>query len=184
MATAPPTPTTSRRGAAARPGRGAAQGAARSGFTLAESLVASVVLAITVIGIASALSAAHQQSAASDLAVAAVQVAKQAMEQHLAGDLTAGTGNEGDDDGDDGDDGGGDDGGGGVPIVDARLVADEDVVMNIDRPQTFHRQVLVERRSAADGPVDDAGSLTVLSVVVTAPDGRTVRLTRLLAPMQ
>jgi type II secretory pathway pseudopilin PulG len=56
----------------------------RRGFTLAESLLASTVLAIAVIGVAATLSASHAQDSAVQTNSQAVAVARQLMEEVAA----------------------------------------------------------------------------------------------------
>ena len=55
--------------------------ARRSGFTLAESLIASVVLAASVIGISGALSASYQQTQSVDETSVAMSLARELMEE-------------------------------------------------------------------------------------------------------
>ena len=57
---------------------------ASSGFTLAEALIASVVLAIAVVGLAGALSVASSQSHALDADTTALALGRQLMEEVLA----------------------------------------------------------------------------------------------------
>ncbi len=69
--------------------------APRGGFTLAESLIASVVLAVAVIGVAATLSASHQNSAALETEAQAASLARQLIEEIAAkplvlSDATAG----------------------------------------------------------------------------------------------
>jgi prepilin-type N-terminal cleavage/methylation domain-containing protein len=58
--------------------------ALRSGFTLAESLVASVVLAIAVVGVAGAIVVSQKQTAVQEDDAAAVAIARQLMEEVAA----------------------------------------------------------------------------------------------------
>jgi prepilin-type N-terminal cleavage/methylation domain-containing protein len=51
------------------------------GFTLAESLTASVVLAIAVVGISTSLSASYQQSAVQEDSATALDLARELMEE-------------------------------------------------------------------------------------------------------
>jgi prepilin-type N-terminal cleavage/methylation domain-containing protein len=53
----------------------------RSGFTLAESLIASVVLAVAVVGVSGAMMASYQQSAASESDSIAISLGKSLMEE-------------------------------------------------------------------------------------------------------
>ena len=77
MPVAPPTPATN---PTAGQSASAAPRRAR-GFTLAESLIASVVLAASVIGIASTLSASYQQSSVRGNTANALALAQQLMEE-------------------------------------------------------------------------------------------------------
>jgi prepilin-type N-terminal cleavage/methylation domain-containing protein len=56
----------------------------RRGFTLAECLIASVVLAVTVLGICGALTAAAHQTEAMEVDARAVSIAREMMEQIAA----------------------------------------------------------------------------------------------------
>jgi len=58
------------------------------GFTLAESLTASVVLAVAVVGIASSLSASYQQTAVHEDHANALDLAKELMEEVSAKSFT------------------------------------------------------------------------------------------------
>jgi Tfp pilus assembly protein PilV len=53
----------------------------RRGFTLAEALIASVVLALSVVGIASALACSSQQAIATDEAAVTTALGKQLLEE-------------------------------------------------------------------------------------------------------
>ncbi|HEV2295821.1 MAG TPA: prepilin-type N-terminal cleavage/methylation domain-containing protein [Tepidisphaeraceae bacterium] len=53
----------------------------RAGFTLVESLIASVVLAVTVVGIAGTLAATYQNARDQSSAAEATQLARQLMEE-------------------------------------------------------------------------------------------------------
>jgi len=57
------------------------RGAARGGFTLAESLVASVVLAMAVVGVAGTLTATYQSMSSSAGTTEAVAMARQLIEE-------------------------------------------------------------------------------------------------------
>lgn len=59
------------------------------GFTLAESLIASVVLAIAVVGVATTIAASHQQTGSVEQSSAAVAAARQLMEEIAAKPLVA-----------------------------------------------------------------------------------------------
>lgn len=67
---------------AARGARGFVVG--RRGFTLTESLIASVVLAMSVIGVAGALSVSYQNSAGLDSTAVATTLARQMLEEIAA----------------------------------------------------------------------------------------------------
>jgi prepilin-type N-terminal cleavage/methylation domain-containing protein len=58
------------------------------GFTLAESLTASVVLAVAVVGISSALSASYQQSGSHEESATALDLARELMEEISAKPFT------------------------------------------------------------------------------------------------
>jgi Tfp pilus assembly protein PilV len=60
------------------------QGRRLCGFTLAESLIASVVLAIAVVGVATTIAASHQQSRQLQIQAATVAAARQLMEEIAA----------------------------------------------------------------------------------------------------
>jgi prepilin-type N-terminal cleavage/methylation domain-containing protein len=78
------------RGASRAPVRSwSAHGAGRRGFTLAESLIASVVLAIAVVGVVTTITASHQQAAASQSDSQAVALARQLMEEIASKPLLA-----------------------------------------------------------------------------------------------
>lgn len=64
----------------------------RAGFTLVESLIASVVLAIAVVGIAGTLAASYQQTREQTSAAEATQLARQLLEEisSKAFEITAG----------------------------------------------------------------------------------------------
>jgi prepilin-type N-terminal cleavage/methylation domain-containing protein len=68
---------------------------ARRGFTLAESLVASVVLAIAVVGVSGALIAAKQQTQAQEDDAVAVTVGKQLLEEIVSFPLVLSDGTTG-----------------------------------------------------------------------------------------
>jgi prepilin-type N-terminal cleavage/methylation domain-containing protein len=59
-------------------------GILRRGFTLAESLIASVVLATAVVGVASALAVSSSQATATDVDTRSVALARQLMEEILS----------------------------------------------------------------------------------------------------
>ena len=63
----------------------------RSGFTLIESLIASVVLAIAVVGIAGAIGASYKQTSALDNDSAAVAVARALLEEAASKPFAAST---------------------------------------------------------------------------------------------
>src|SRR5690606_7492336 len=56
----------------------------RRGFTLTESLIASAVLAASVIGVAAALSASYQHAATLESTATATTLARQLLEQVVA----------------------------------------------------------------------------------------------------
>ena len=58
--------------------------AAYAAFTLAESLIASVVLALAVVGVATTIAASHQQAGALESDSVAVRAARQLMEEIAA----------------------------------------------------------------------------------------------------
>jgi Tfp pilus assembly protein PilV len=67
-----------------RPVRQSIPGRFHSGFTLAESLIASVVLAAAVIGISGALTTSYQQSRFLDQTATALSLARELMEEIAA----------------------------------------------------------------------------------------------------
>ena len=83
------------RGASRAPARSRPARAARDmrthgrGFTLAESLIAAVVLAIAVVGVATTITASHQQTVATQSDSQAVALARQLMEEIASRPLLA-----------------------------------------------------------------------------------------------
>ena len=159
-----PTKSRDRQGAVSRIGERDARGFAdgRRGFTLTESLIASVVLATSVIGVAGALSVSYQNSEGLDHSAVATALARQLLEEITAKPYT-------DEDGSN----------------DYRSIADY-----YDRPYTdatpgltsrsgleldvggdavFTRQVTVKYRLTPDGTDLQWSELALVSVTVTPP---------------
>jgi prepilin-type N-terminal cleavage/methylation domain-containing protein len=63
----------------------------RSGFTLIESLIATVVLAIAVVGIAGAIGASYKQTTALDTDAASISIARALLEEACAKPFAAST---------------------------------------------------------------------------------------------
>ena len=77
------------RGGARAGGGAAAASRVRRAYTLAESMIASVVLAVAVIGVATTIAASHQQTGAVESDAVAVGAARQLMEEIAAKPLLA-----------------------------------------------------------------------------------------------
>lgn len=145
------------------------------GFTLTESLIASVVLAVSVIGVAGALSVSYQNSEGLDQTGVATTLARQFLEQITALPYT-------DDD----------------PSSEYRSIADyhdrpftdatpgltsrSGVALDVGGYDVYTRQVTVEYRLAPDGTAVSWSELALVTVAITPPPpARQVSLTQLIA---
>lgn len=144
----------------ARCARGFTHG--RGGFTLTESLIASVVLAMSVIGVAGALSVSYQNSAALDNTAVATTLARQLLEEIAAKPYTD------------------DDDSNAYrsiadyherPYVDATsgLTSRSGVDLEVGGGQVYTRQVTVKYRLTPDGADVPWSELALVTVTVTPP---------------
>ena len=151
------------------------------GFTLAECLIASVVLAITVLGICSALTAASHQTEAMEVDACCLSLARQMMEEiasrgfdppasqdqsgWAAGNTTTSVYDDiADFDG-----------------VDQQVAAAPNPERLTDTI-SFQRQVAVQFRATASGAANPTGDFAMISVTVTpSSHGDPVTLHRLAA---
>jgi hypothetical protein len=152
----------------------------RRAFTLAESLIASVVLAIAVVGVAGTIAASHQQTSALEEDSIAVAAARQLMEEIaaeplLATDATPGWG------------AGQTDRALYDTIIDYDGLAEtspietlEGVKMTIGS-RTFVRKVKITHPTSVFGTTASAGEFALIEVTVKGPTGRDVTLKRLVA---
>jgi len=139
-----------------------------SGFTLAECLIASVVLAITVLGICGALTAATRQTEAMEVDACSLSLARQMIEEIASRGFdppasndqpgwAAGNANSSQyDDIADFD---------GVDEQVAALASPERLTDTI----SFRRQVSVQFRATPSGAINPAGDFALISVTIT-PD--------------
>jgi type II secretory pathway pseudopilin PulG len=153
----------------------------RAGFTLAESLIASVVLAAAVIGIAWMLAASYQQSAVRGNKTTALSLAQQLMEEIAAKPLDPATTP---------------DHGGWPTYTDRRLYDTVDdysgytdvssaLQMNdgnsIDAGDggIYTRKVTVATNALPTGLTGTASDFVLVTVAVTMPDGQSTSLSQL-----
>lgn len=158
-------------------------------FTLAEALLASVVLAIAVVGISQLTSASYQQSEALRQDTRAVSLARELMEEiaakpfadpnaiageefHLGPDTGETAGNRATYDNVDDYDGFADNTNQGV------MKTASGQAINFVTTEYFSRSVKVEYRTAPAGPAGN-GDFALVTVTVTTAKGRTVQLSRL-----
>jgi prepilin-type N-terminal cleavage/methylation domain-containing protein len=145
------------------------------GFTLAECLIASVVLAIAVLGICGALTAATRQTEAMEVEAHCLSMARQLMEQIAACAFDPPASN--------------DHPGWGAANADSWQYDDikdfngydEDTSIVLNPVQfidtvTFHRQASVQFRATPGGAANPAGDFAMISVTVT-PDSHAEPLT-------
>jgi len=153
----------------------------RAGFTLAEGLLASALLAITVVAILSPMSAASQQVRAAEQSQVAITLARQLLDEIMSkpfSDPTDGTTIPGPEPGE-------------TTRSDFDNVDDyhnyQDRVDAAGRPavagappnSVYQRQVVVEYRTSPAGPAAPSGDHLLVTVSVRSPDGRLFRLWRL-----
>ena len=151
------------------------------GFTLAESLLASVVLAIAVVGVCSATTASFQQSDVLRQRMTAAALAGQLMEEIAAkpyldpitGQTTQGNANSTNRSGYDniGDYGGYSD-------TSSALLNVQGQAVNLGTA-LYRRRVAVQYRATFSGASAPTGDFAVVTVTVTQPSGETLVLPRL-----
>ena len=152
----------------------------RRAFTLAESLIASVVLAIAVAGVATTIAASHQQSAALEEDSIAVAAARQLMEEVAAKPLV-GT------DATPGWSGGQKDRALYDTIDDYNGLDETSPLQTLEGAtltigsQPFVRKVRVTYPTSVFGTTVAAGEFALIEVTVRSPTGRDVALRRLVA---
>lgn len=119
-------------------------------FTLAESLMASVVLAVAVVGVSAAISASYLQTSVNREYLAATAMSRELMEEAA-----------------------------GKAFGDATIATVQPVVRS-GASGNYSATVTVEYRSAPAGPQLAGGDFALITVRVTAPHGRVCRLDRLI----
>jgi prepilin-type N-terminal cleavage/methylation domain-containing protein len=132
---------------------------ARRGFTLAECLIASVVLAVGVLGISAALTAASSQNQSTDIDARSLAIARAMMEEIAARPFDRDANELG------------------APPT---CIADYDGVQRTTAPLaqpttaadslTFTSNVHVQFRATPAGPSDPSGDLALITVVTTPSD--------------
>lgn len=160
----------------------------RAGLTLAESLIAAVVLAVAVVGIMGPIAASHQQTRAAESSANCASLAIQLMDEIAARpyvdptDQTTLLGPELDElsraqfdnvddfhgfrdssDGSDGD----------------LIRAVDGTVLTLQDPGVYKRSVLVEYRQSADGSPALVGDYALVRVVVEGEGGKRVEMNRM-----
>jgi len=162
---------------------GCSRSPAASGFTLAESLVASVILAVAAIAIVAPIMAARQQTAAADTTSEALSLARQLLEEITAkpfSDPTDGNtvlGPEADETGrslfDNVDDYSGySDSSSGLSMLSG-------VGVNPTSSVQYTRTVSVEYRASPSSPAVSSGDFALVTVTVTPSQGGPVQLSQL-----
>lgn len=169
---------------------------ARRGFTLAESLIASVVLAASVVGIAGSLAASHQQTEALEQRAQAVSLARQLIEEIAAKPFDDPDGTAaalGPDTGETT---------GGAEHYDN--IDDYDGYRDVSSPSSptptvqvsstttssssssdsYTRSVSVRYRTSINGTSASYGPFALVTVQVTAPNGTTASLSQLMCNYQ
>lgn len=160
------------------------QSRARRGFSIAEALTASVVLAIAVIGVAGPLTAASEQAAISQENATAVVLAKELIEEIAAKPLM--------------------DGGGGSSHLGPEAGSGETSRATFDSaddyhaytdssasltnvagnrvavPSGFRRSVNVEYRTTPSGAAAATGNYAIITVTVTTPHGQKLAIARMM----
>ena len=156
----------------------------RRGFSVAEALTASVVLAIAVIGVAGPLTAASEQAQISQENATAVVLAKELIEEIAAKPLMDGGGGSshlGPETGsgetsratfDSADDYHGymDSSGSLTTVAGNRVVV----------PTGFSRSVNVEYRTSPSGAAAATGDYAIITVIVTTPHGQKMTIVRMM----
>ncbi|HEY8667517.1 MAG TPA: prepilin-type N-terminal cleavage/methylation domain-containing protein [Tepidisphaeraceae bacterium] len=163
---------------------GRSGGRRRGGFTLVESLIASVVLAIAVIGVAGVMGTSFKHVEALDQGMTAVSLAKQLMEEiaakpfldpvlktaplgHEAAETTrASYNNIGDYDG--------------YADESSGLQTPAGTNVSLGTGQSFTRRVTVEYRATPGGAAASSGDFARVTVTVTCPDGQVTTLSQLM----
>ncbi len=145
----------------------------RPAFTLAESMIAVVILALSVTAIASVLSASRQYGAVTDDVVTSQELARQLMEEITAKPFADPDGRSslGPEAGET-----------------TRLLFDNvddyngyaDTQLRDSGRKKFDRNVTVEYRATRNGAAAATGDFVVVNVTVKGPDGRQVVLSQLL----
>ena len=167
---------------------GAARVSRRAGLTLAESLVAAVVLAVAVVGIMGPISASHHQSRAAEESSTCASLARQLMDEIAARvfvdptDQSTTLGPEIDESTraqfDNVDDFHGyrdsSDGSAGD-----RIKAVDGTIVTLQTPGVFQRSVAVEYRQTPAGPPVMSGDFALIRVVVQGEGGKRVVVNRL-----
>ena len=160
------------------------------GFTLAEALIASVVLAVAVVGIMGPLSATYQQSRNQDESRIAVSLGRQLLEEIVSkpfvdpSDFSTTLGPEADESGrsafDNVDDYNG--------YHDSTDSSATDFIKRLDGSslpwtgnQIYRRSVAVEYRTTPSGSATASGNFVMVTVTVTGPSGQTYVARRLAA---
>lgn len=131
----------------------------RRGFTLAESLLASVVLAVSVCAIATAMTTAFSQTGRVDQTGAALLICRQLHEEIAAKtfDDVAAMANQ---------------------TLDNRITLADG--SHYDLPAGFTRSVQIIRRSTPSGPEAANGDYLLIVVNVKIPNGEVVKLKRMI----
>ncbi|MCC7351871.1 MAG: prepilin-type N-terminal cleavage/methylation domain-containing protein [Phycisphaerales bacterium] len=155
----------------------------RGGFTLIEALLAAVVLSVAVGGVAMTMSAAHGQSAMLRENTKMVMLGRQLMEEITAlpfADPDTGQAKLGPNEMQrSGYDDVGDYNNYSDSSDDLTTAGGEPAAMT--DTGAYQRDVKVEFRSQPQGPADSDGKLALITVTITAPSGRTLKLSRLVA---
>jgi Tfp pilus assembly protein PilV len=140
------------------------------GFTLAEGLIASVVLAAAVVAISSSLMASYDQSRALEMNTMAVSTTRQLMEQILSRPF--------------------DDPDGASSLGPEAGEINSSLYDNLDDfdgysdtvkigDNTFSRSVSVQYRTSPNSAGVASGPFAVITVQTTAPDGQVVKVAEL-----
>lgn len=155
----------------------------RRGFSMAEALMASTVLAIAVVGIAGPLGASSEQSRLGNERATALVLARELMEEIVAKPLCDGgtTCHLGPESGesdrskfDSADDYSG------YHDTTTSMKTLSGVSINYDANQVYTRDVAVEYRATLNGVSASSGDFGVVTVSVTTPHKQVVKVSRLL----
>jgi hypothetical protein len=157
----------------------------RGGFSVAEGLIASTILAIAVVGIAGPLGAAGQQGTLVRERSTALILARELMEEIAAKPLcdSGGTCHLGPESGETSRanyDSADDYQGYHDTTHELRDLGGRSLAFNPDINQSFVRDVTVDYRTSVTGSNTTSGDFAVVTVQVTTPSKLTVKLTRLL----